>query len=260
MNISQRYTEQVARFVVETRVDTIPREVAAAAKTAILDCLGVALAGSKEEGTRICAEQVRIEGARGVASVWGQGFKSSASLAALANGTATHALDFDHGVYLVQPTSAVIPAVVSLAEALSASGRDLLEAYVAGFEATAKIAKSIPEEGRGGWHGAGTLGTLGAALSCAKLLKLDVDRSRTALGIATSMASGAACNYGTMTKPLGSGLAARSGVLAACLAQKGFTASATALESAAGFFDAFLSLPPDPAAMEELAARGESRA
>lgn len=252
MNIIQSYTEQVARFVVETRVDTIPREVAAAAKTAILDCLGVALAGSKEEGTRICAEQVRIEGARGVASLWGQGFKSSASLAALANGTATHALDFDHGVYLGQPTSAVIPAVVSLAEALSASGRDLLEAYVAGFEATAKIAKSIPEEGHGGWHGAGTLGTLGAALSCAKLLKLDVDRSRTALGIATSMASGAACNYGTMTKPLGSGLAARSGVLAACLAQKGFTASATALESAAGFFDAFLSLPPDPAAMEEL--------
>ena len=252
MNISQRYTEQVARFVVETRVDTIPREVAAAAKTAILDCLGVALAGSKEDGTLICAEQVRIEGARGVASVWGQGFKSSASLAALANGTATHALDFDHGVYLGQPTSAVIPAVVSLAEALSASGRDLLEAYVAGFEATAKIAQSIPEEGRGGWHGAGTLGTLGAALSCAKLLKLDVDRSRTALGIATSMASGAACNYGTMTKPLGSGLAARSGVLAACLAQKGFTASTTALESAAGFFDAFLSLPPDPAAMEEL--------
>src|SRR3970040_2406764 len=122
MNISQRYTEQVARFVVETRIDTIPREVAAAAKTAILDCLGVALAGSKEEGTRICAEQVRIEGARGVASVWGQGFKSSASLAALANGTATHALDFDHGVYLGQPTSAVIPAVVSLADALSASG------------------------------------------------------------------------------------------------------------------------------------------
>jgi 2-methylcitrate dehydratase PrpD len=252
MKISQNYTEQVARFVVETRVDTIPREVAAAAKTAILDCLGVALAGSKEEATRICAEQVRIEGARGVASVWGQGFKSSASLAALANGTATHALDFDHGIYLGQPTSGVIPAALSLGEALSASGRDLLEAYVAGFEATAKIAKSIPEEGRGGWHGAGTLGTLGAALSCAKLLKLDVDRSRTALGIATSMASGASCNYGTMTKPLGSGLAARNGVLAACLAQKGFTASATALESAAGFFDAFLSLPPNPAAMEEL--------
>ena len=252
MNISQNYTEQVARFVVGTRIETIPGEVVAAAKTAILDCLGVALAGSQEEGTRICAEQVLMEGARGVSSAWGQGFKTSASLAALVNGTAGHALDFDHGVYLGQPTSAVIPAVVSLAEALSASGRDLLDAYVAGFEATAKIAKSIPEEGRGGWHGAGTLGTLGAALSCAKLLNLDIDRVRAALGIATSMASGAACNYGTMTKPLGSGLAARNGVLAASLAQKGLTASAKALESAAGFFDAFLSLPPDPAAMAEL--------
>jgi len=128
----------------------------------------------------------------------------------------------------------------------------LLEAYVAGFEATAKIAKSIPEEGRGGWHSAGTLGTLGATLSCAKLLKLDIDQVRIALGIATSMASGVACNYGTMTKPLGAGLAARSGVMAASLAQKGFTASPTALESATGFFGAFLSLPPDTAPLEEL--------
>ena len=252
MNFSENYTERVARFVADTRIDALPGAVVAAAKTAFLDCLGVALAGSREEGTRISAEQVRMEGARGVATVWGQGFKSSASLAALANGTAGHALDFDHGVYLGQPSSGVIPAVLSLAEALSASGRDLLEAYVAGFEATAKIAKSVPEEGRGGWHAAGTVGTLGATLSCARLLKLDVDRIRAALGIATSMASGTACNYGTMAKPLGSGLAARNGVLAASLAHKGFTASVTALEAPAGFFDAYLSLPPEHPAMEEL--------
>jgi 2-methylcitrate dehydratase PrpD len=253
MEISQNYTQRVARFVAQTAIDTIPNEVIAAAKTAVLDCLGVALAGSQEECARICAEQTRMEQARGEASVWGQGFKSSASLAALANGTATHALDFDHGVYLGQPTSAVIPSVLSLAETLHANGRDLLEAYVAGFEATAKIAKSIPEEGRGGWHSAGTLGTLGATLSCAKLLKLDTDQTRTALGLATSMASATACNYGTMTKPLGSGLAARNGVLAASLAQKGFTASPTALESATGFFGSYLSLPPDPAPiMKEL--------
>jgi 2-methylcitrate dehydratase PrpD len=252
MEISQNYTEKVARFVADTAIDKIPDEVIAAAKTAILDCLGVALAGSQEDSARICAEQTRLEQARGEASVWGQGFKSSASLAALANGTAAHALDFDHGVYLGQPTSAVIPALLPFAETLHARGRDLLEAYVAGFEATAKIAKSIPEEGRGGWHSAGTLGTLGATLSCAKLLKLDSNRIRAALGVATSMASGTACNYGTMTKPLGSGLAARNGVLAASLAQKGFTASANALESATGFFGSYLSLPPHPAPMEEL--------
>jgi len=252
MDSSRNDTERVARFVAETSIENIPNDVLAAAKTAILDCLGVALAGSTEESARICAEQVRMEEARGAASVWGQGFKSSASLAALANGTAAHALDFDHGVYLGQPTSGVIPAVMALAEAVGASGRDLLEAYVAGFEATAKIAKSISEEGRGGWHSAGTLGTLGATLSCAKLLKLDIDKARMALGIATSMASGTACNYGTMTKPLGAGLAARSGVMAASFAQRGFTASPKALESATGFFGAFLSLPPDPAPIEEL--------
>ena len=252
MDNSRNDTERIARFVAETRVENLPNEVLAAAKTAILDCLGVALAGSGEESARICAEQVRMEGARGAASVWGHGFKSSASLAALANGTATHALDFDHGVYLGQPTSGVIPSVMALAEARGASGRDLLEAYVAGFEATAKIAKSIPEEGRGGWHSAGTLGTLGATLSCAKLLKLDTDKLRMALGIATSMASGTSCNYGTMTKPLGAGLAGRSGVMAACLAEQGFTASTKSLESATGFFGSFFSLPPDSAPIEEL--------
>jgi 2-methylcitrate dehydratase PrpD len=251
MDINQNYTEKVARFVAQTAIDKIPEEVIAAAKTAVLDCLGVALAGSREESARLCAEQVRMEGARGEASVWGQGFKSSAGLAALANGTAGHALDYDHGVYLGQPTSGVIPSLLSLAETLHANGRDLLEAYIAGFEATAKIAKSIPEEGRGGWHAAGTLGTLGATLSCARLLKLDSDKVRTALGIATSMASGASCNYGTMTKPLGAGLAARNGVLAASLTQKGFTASSKALESATGFFGSYLSLPPEPAPIVE---------
>ena len=252
MDHNRNDTEIVARFVTETSIENIPRDVLAAAKTAILDCLGVALAGSNEDGARICAEQVRMEDARGAASVWGQGFKSSATLAALANGTAAHALDFDHGVYLGQPTSGVIPAVLPLAEALSVSGSDLLEAYVAGFEATAKIAKSIPEEGRGAWHSAGTLGTLGATLSCARLLKLDCNKVRMALGIATSMASGVACNYGTMSKPLGAGLAARSGVMAANFAGRGFTASPKALESATGFFGAFLSLPPNPAPLEEL--------
>jgi 2-methylcitrate dehydratase PrpD len=253
MEISQNYTERVARFVADTVIEKIPAAVIAAAKTAILDCLGVALAGSREESAQICAEQTRMEQACGEASVWAQGFKSSASLAALANGTAAHALDFDHGVYLGQPTSAVIPALLPLAEVLHAGGRDVLEAYVAGFEATAKIAKSIPEEGRGGWHSAGTLGTLGATLSCAKLLRFDADKLRVALGIATSMASGTACNYGTMTKPLGSGLAARNGVLAASLAQKGFTASHNALEAATGFFGSYLSMPPDPAPiLEEL--------
>jgi 2-methylcitrate dehydratase PrpD len=245
-------TKRVVEFVSRTRYDTLPIDVVNAAKTAIIDCLGVTLAGSKEESAIICAEIVRQEGATAEATIFGQGFKSSAAQAAFANGTAAHALDFDHSTYLGQPTSALIPALISLGESLGVSGPELLQAYVAGFEVTTKIAKSITEKGRGDWHSAGTLGTLGAALSCAKLLGLDVDKTRMALGIATSMASGIAGNYGTMTKPLDTGLAARNGIVAAKLAQRGYTANPQALEGEAGFFKTFFSSPPDPAPLAEL--------
>ncbi len=245
-------TERVAEFVSRTAYDTLSTEVVNAAKSAIIDCLGVTLAGSKEESAMVCAEIVRQEGAIAEATIFGQGFKSSAAQAAFANGTAAHALDFDHSTYLGQPTSALIPALFSLGESLGVRGSELLQAYVAGFEVTAKIAKSITENGRGDWHSAGTLGTLGAALSCAKLLGLDVEKTRMALGIATSMSSGIAGNYGTMTKPLDTGLAARNGIIAAKLAQRRFTANLHALEAEAGFFKTFLSSPPDPAPLGQL--------
>ena len=159
-------TETIARFVVGMKYDQLASEVVIAAKTALLDCLGVALAGSREASAAICAEIARQEAAVAESTVFGQRFQSSAPQAPLVNGTAGHALDFDHSLYLGQPTSALIPAVIALGEALGAGGRDLLEAYVAGFEATAKLARSIPETGRGGWHSAGTLGTLGATLAC----------------------------------------------------------------------------------------------
>jgi len=245
-------TKGVVEFVSQTTYEKLPTEVLDAAKIAVIDCLGVTLAGSKEQSAILCAEMVRQEQAVPEATILGQGFKSSGAQAALANGTAAHALDFDHSTYLGQPTSALIPALISLGESLGASGPALLQAYVAGFEVTTKIAKSISEEGRGDWHSAGTLGTLGAALSCAKLLGLDAGRTHMALGLATAMASGIANNYGTMTKPLGTGLAARNGITAAKLAQRGFTANPQALEGETGFFNTFLSSPPDSGPLAEL--------
>jgi 2-methylcitrate dehydratase PrpD len=245
-------TQRVVQFVSQSAYHTLPKEVVNAAKAAFIDCLGVTLAGSREESAIICADVVRQEGANAEATVFGQGFRSSSAQAAFANGTAAHALDFDHSTYLGQPTSALIPALISLGESLGVGGADLLQAYVAGFEVTTKIAKSIPEKGRGDWHSAGTLGTLGAALSCAKLMGLDVDKTRMALGIATSMASGIAGNYGTMTKPLDTGLAARNGIVAAKLAKRGYTANPQALEAETGFFKTFLTSPPDPGPLEEV--------
>ena len=103
------------------------------------DCLGVALAGSKEEDAKICAEIARQEGAKEEATVIGQGFRSSALQAAFANGTAAHAMDFDHSFTLMgQPTAPIIPAIFALGESLGASGRQILEAYTTGFEVTGK--------------------------------------------------------------------------------------------------------------------------
>ncbi len=248
-------TKKIAEFVAATHYDAIPAEALAVAKTALIDCVGVALAGSREMSAKICSQMAGQEWAKGESTLFGQGLKSSALMAAFANGTAAHALDYDHSFYLMgQPTSAVIPAALALGESLGAHGREILQAYVVGFEATAKLAVSMPNlSGEGGWHSTGTLGALGACVSCAKLLRLEAGEIQMALGIASSMASGIVANFGTMTKPLHAGLAARNGVLAAKLARAGYTANPDALQSAMGFYETYCrALPVEPGALEAL--------
>jgi 2-methylcitrate dehydratase PrpD len=233
-------TKKIAKFVVDTKYETIPSKAIETAKLAVRDCLGVALAGSKEEDAKICAEIARQEDAKEESTVIGQGFKSSALQAAFANGTAAHAMDFDHSFTLMgQPTAPIIPAIFALGESLSASGRQILEAYTAGFEVTGKLAHSLRDSKHDAWHAPSTLGSFGAAAGCAKLLGLSASQIEMALGIAASMASGIVGNFGTMTKPLHVGLGARNGVLAAKLAQSGYTANAQAIEAGMGFYNVF---------------------
>src|SRR4030095_8056757 len=145
-------------------------------------------------------------------------------------------------------------ATFALAEKLGKNGRDFLAAYVVGFEVTTKLVCSIPDHSsKESWHSAGTLGALGAAVACAKLLRLEVEAVRTTLGIAASIASGFIWNYGTLTKPLHAGLAARNGVLAAKLASSGFTANRSILEGARGFHESYSrGSPYDLAVIESL--------
>jgi len=233
-------TAKFAEFVAKTKFSDFPPAALATAKTAVRDCLGVALAGSKDEAAEICGKIALADEAKAEASVIGQGFKTSALQAALVNGTAAHALDYDHSFTLMgQPTSPIIPAVVALGEALGLSGQRLLEAYMIGFEVTGRLALSLKGAVEDGWHGPTIVGVFGATAACAKLLQLNAGQVEMALGIAASMAGGVVANFGTMTKPLHSGLAARNGVLAAKLAQGGFTANEKALESQAGFLGLF---------------------
>ena len=233
-------TAKIAWFVAETQFEKIPSKAIETAKIAVRDCLGVALAGSKEEDAKICAEIARQENAKEEATVIGQRFRSSALQAAFANGTAAHAMDFDHSFTLMgQPTAPIIPAVFALGESLGASGRQVLEAYTTGFEVTGKLAYSLRDSKHDAWHAPSTLGSFGAAAGCAKLLGLSASQIEMALGIAASMASGIVGNFGTMTKPLHVGLGARNGVLAAKLAQSGYTANAQAIEAGMGFYNVF---------------------
>jgi len=230
----------LSRFVANTRYDTIPPTVFEPAKIAIMDCLGVAVAGAREESAQIAAKLARDETGKEEATIYGQRFKSSVAEAAFVNGIAAHAHDFDHSFVLGgQPTSPIIPAAFSLGESLGVTGRQILEAYVAGFEVTAALIFAVQGAGGAGWHANGTIGSFGASAACAKLLGLKEAEIEMALAMTASMASGVTSNFGTMTKPLHVGQAARNGVLSARLAKSGFTANPQTLEIRNGFFDSY---------------------
>jgi len=247
-------TAKLAKFVSSLSYESIPPKAMETVKIAVRDCLGVALAGSREEDAKICAEIARQENAKEETSVIGQRFKTSALNAALANGTAAHALDFDHSFTLMgQPTAPIIPAIFALGESLGASGRRMIEAYVAGYEVTAKLVHSLRDSTHDGWHAPSTLGSFGAAAGCGKLLGLSAAQIEMALGITASMAGGVVANFGTMTKPLHVGLGARNGVLAAKLARGGYTANAKAIESGFGFYQVLhQDAPIDEQPIEEI--------
>jgi 2-methylcitrate dehydratase PrpD len=247
-------TAKLAKFVTELDYNQIPSEAVKTAKIAVRDCLGVALAGSQEKDAKICGEIARQENARQETSVVGQKFQTSALNAALANGTAAHALDFDHSFTMMgQPTAPIVPAAFALGEALGASGRRIIEAYVAGFEVTGKLVHSLRDSAHDGWHAPSTLGVFGATAACGKLLGLDGTQMQMALGITASMAGGIVANFGTMTKPLHVGLGARNGVLASKLARGGYTANGKAIEGGFGLYQVLhQDAPLHEAAIDEL--------
>lgn len=230
-------TESIARYIAGTSYEDLPSEAIQVGKKLVLDTLGVALAGSSQPGSRILTQLVQEEDAKAEAGVIAAGFKTLAPQAAWVNGTIAHALDYDDWCipFGGHPTVAILPAVLALGEKHAASGKDVLLSYIVGFEAAAKVGPVCLRHYMIGWHMTGTMGTIGAAGAAAKLLNLDVEETQTALGIAASLASGLKQNIGTMTKPLHAGNAARNGVVAAMLAQKGFSADKAILESPQGY-------------------------
>jgi 2-methylcitrate dehydratase PrpD len=231
---------ELAEFIVGFELKSAPALAVERARLAFIDTLGVMLAGSHTEPAEIVAAMVKAEGAAPAVSVAGQAFRSSPQLAALANGVALHALDFDFTYTQGQLMAPVIPALLPLAEQAGASQAELLAAFLVGFEVCSRLSRANPNHNGGGaWHGTGTIGTIAAAAACARLLKLPAAAIPDVLGIAVSLASGVNANYGTMVKPLHAGQAARNGAMAALLGSRGFSANAAALEGRGGFFATF---------------------
>ncbi|MDY7105539.1 MAG: MmgE/PrpD family protein [Actinomycetota bacterium] len=235
MTITDELWERWGRLT----IDDVPDEVAVLARQCVLDWFGCALAGRAEPLAGILRAELGTIAGR--STVLGQSARCAAGQAAMINGAIGHALDYDdtHTTMGGHPTVPLLPAALALAEDLDATGAELLAAFVAGFEVECCLGVALG--GRpyaNGWHTTSVIGVFGAAAACARLLGLDCEQFGHALGIAASQASGLKANFGTMTKPLHAGQAAERGVLAARLAQRGFTADPDAFESNQGLVQA----------------------
>lgn len=219
--------------------DDLPDDVVKVANHCILDWFGCAVAGSREPLSALLQEE--FGNRQGDCSVIGSDLRVDAPTAALLNGASGHALDYDDTGLAVacHSTAPVLPAVLAVAEAIGATGKQVIAALVVGVEVQGRIHLSMGSDHyTRGWHTTATYGTFGATAAVAHLLKLDEEAYGIAMGLAASHASGVKANFGTMTKPYHAGRAAESGVNSARLAAKGFTANPEAILGNQGYVGA----------------------
>lgn len=237
-------TARLADFVVSTTFPAIPREVVQKSKEMMLNAAAVGLAGSTQKEARAIVEFTREMGGNPKSTLLGAGVRTSPVNAALANGIMVHVLDYEEAVLRRgnHPSNVMFPTVMALGEYAALSGEEVVTAFALGCEVSTKIgaAGSMdemgPYMGQHGWHLEGVAGAIGAAAAAGKMLGLGQEEMVNALGLAVSMASGARVNFGTSGKSLHCGHAAKNGITAAMLAQKGLTAAGNAIEHDHGYF------------------------
>jgi 2-methylcitrate dehydratase PrpD len=217
----------------------IPEETRAWARQCVLDYVACGVAGASDELTATLVAELSEQGGRESATVFGQAVRLPAASAALINGAASHALDFDD-VNLAMPghpSVAILPALLALAEERGSSGEAVLTAFVAGYELQCRVGRVLAPGHYDvlGFHATATIGSFGAAAACAHILRLDADQFGTALGIAGTQAAGLKSMFGTMCKPLHAGKASYHGLLGAKLAMRGFTSRLDVIECQQGF-------------------------
>jgi 2-methylcitrate dehydratase PrpD len=244
-------TEYTIEFVMKTRYEDLPQDVIELGKKSILDSIGLALAGTRNDTAALVHRYVESLGCRkDDATVIGTSKRYPIRFAAFANGVSIHTEDFDDTqlavekdrVYglLTHPSVSVIPAILAESEVNPATGKDWMTAYHVGVDVECKIAESIsPRSYEDGFHTTGTCGVFGGTAALAKLRKFSKQKFMNAMGVAAATSAGLRENFGTMTKPFTAGHSAESAVMAADLAQIGWTSADSILEAERGFFHAY---------------------
>jgi 2-methylcitrate dehydratase PrpD len=253
-------TKQFADFLARFRFEDLPERAVHEARRGLIDWLGCALAGSGHPTIdKLLAVLSAISG-KPQAMVLGRKRKLGLMEAALANGQMGHMLDYDDthmGGVVLHTSGPVLAALLPLIELGGISGRDVICAYAAGFEAGVRVGQSAPGHHAGGWHLTGTLGSIAAGAAAARLLRLDSQRMIHALGIAATQASGMQQNRGTMCKSFHAGKAASNGLLAALLAEQGFDSTDEMIEGKRGFCRIYSDNASPELVLEELGTRWE---
>jgi 2-methylcitrate dehydratase PrpD len=236
----QGLTAQLGAFVAQPGLDRIPEEALRTVRSGFIDTVATMLAGRDEPVTKLVGDHVRARrSALAEASLLLGDERAGAADAALVNGVAAHALDYDDVALAGHPSTVLVPAVIAEGEATDAPGRAAMRAYLVGYEVWAElIGRETDAHHTKGWHPTGVFGTVAAAAAVANLRGLDDEKARHALAIAASLAAGLTANFGTMTKPFHAGRAAANGIEAVRLAQAGMTAAPDAFEHAGGFLTA----------------------
>lgn len=249
VNAGEGLTEYVVSFTLDTQFDALPQKVLEEGRKSMLDGFGLALSGSVAQTGKMSSAYIKSVASDGPCTVIGSDMKTAPRFAAFVNGIGVHADDYDDTqlavapdrVYglLTHPTAPALPAAFAVAEQTRANGRDLMLAYQLGVEVECKVAEAIsPRHYQHGFHATGTCGTMGAATAAMKLRGFDLDTGLRAFSIAASQSAGLRENFGTMTKPFHAGRSSESGVVAADVAQMGWSAAKQILEAHRGFFQA----------------------
>jgi 2-methylcitrate dehydratase PrpD len=237
--MTQTLSARFAAWINELDGSKISSDVVNKLKLAVLDTLASTIAGARETVIARMLPYAADNAGKSEATIIGHRTRTRIDMAALVNGTMAHACDYDDSSWTMwgHPSAPVLPAALAIAESNNLPGLDFLTAFAVGLEIEKAIGLgSQPDHYQRGYHSTGSIGVFGAAAASAKLLGLADDQIQMAFGIAASRAAGLRGNFGTMTKPMHVGFAARDGLEAALLAQAGITGHPAALDGHMGFF------------------------